>query len=124
MDDETKVSIYNKGVKEGQKHLVSSPQTIKFMEYIKEKLASQGVDVKQLKDEYQSLDVEYKVMCKDVADIKEDIGELKKTLNDFICSADSRFASKKVENILWAAGGIIGTAIVLALLRLIFKVEV
>ena len=124
MDDETKVSIYNKGVKEGQKHSVSSPATLKFMEYIKEKLNAQGIDVKQLKDEYQSLDVEYKVMCKDVADIKEDIGELKKTMNDFISSADSRFASKKVENILWAAGGIIGTAITFAILRLIFKVDI
>jgi hypothetical protein len=124
MKDEEKVSIYNKGVKEGQKHAVSSPETQRFMEYIKDKLNANCKNIDKLMNDSNHLEIKYEVMCKDVADIKEDIGELKKTLNDFISSADSRFASKRVENVLWAAGGIIGTAIVLALLRLIFKIEV
>jgi hypothetical protein len=124
MDDDEKVSIYNKGVKEGQKHSVSAPETRRFMEYIKEKIESNCKTTEKLMDKYNHLETKYEVMCKDVADIKEDIGELKKTMTDFINSADSRFASKRVESVLWAAGGIVGTTIVIALLRLIFKIEV
>jgi hypothetical protein len=124
MNEDEKSIIYNKGVKEGQKHAAPSPATHRFMEYIKEKIDSNCKIVEKLMDKYNHLETKYEVMCKDVADIKEDIGELKKTLNDFINSADSRYASKKVENILWAAGGIIGTAITVALLRLIFNISV
>jgi hypothetical protein len=124
MKDDERVEIYNEGVKEGQKHSEPSSLTKKFMEYMRDKIKSVCDDTNNLKKGYQHLEIANELMCKDIKDIKDDINELKTTLNTFINSADSRFASKKVENVLWAAGGIIGTSIVLALLRLIFKIEV
>jgi hypothetical protein len=124
MNDDEKLQIYNQGIKEGQKHSIPSPATHRFMEYIKEKITSNCKNIEALMKDTNHLETKYEVMCKDVSDIKDDIAEMKKTMNDFISSADSKFASKRVESVLWAAGGVIGTAIVLALLRLIFKIEV
>ena len=50
---------------------------------------------------------------------KEDFGELRKAMKDFIEVADTRYASKRVENVLWSLGGAILLAVLAAILKLV-----
>lgn len=81
-------------------------------------------EINQIKSECAKHRTEYALMCKDIQDIKDDISEMKTQMKEFIASADNRFASKKVENVLWAAGGVIGTALLLTALKVIFNIKV
>lgn len=52
---------------------------------------------------------------------KEQFSDLGKKIDAFIESADGRYATKKVESVMWAIGGAVGLAVLGAIFQLIFK---
>jgi hypothetical protein len=64
---------------------------------------------------------EFITMKEDIKHIKIDMGEIKATLNDFIKNADRKYAGKWTEKIIWSMGGIVGAAILIAILEGVIK---
>ena len=59
------------------------------------------------------------VMKEDIKHIREDVSELRDTLNKFIEGADGKFAGKWVEKPMVIAATIIGTSVLGAIMGLI-----
>ena len=49
-------------------------------------------------------------MEQSLSDVKDDVGEIKKTLNDFIKSADDKYASRSVVKMVYAIYGALAIA--------------
>lgn len=115
MKDEDLI-IFNKGIKEGQKHSEPSYKTQKFMEETRDCLNNLKLDQELMKNDLKNICTNNDTQHEE---IKKMILSLQETVTVFIESSDVRFASKKfqrvVEKILWGmaifVAGVIGTAL-------------
>ena len=64
---------------------------------------------------------EFTIMKEDINHIKTDIGEIKLSLSNFMENVDKKYAGKWTEKVLWGFGGVIGTALLVAVLNLVIK---
>lgn len=61
----------------------------------------------------------FTIMQEDIKHIKEDLGEIKEAVKTFMENSEKKFAGKWVEKVLWGLGGIVGTVVVVAILKLV-----
>lgn len=107
MNPDEKYQIYQDGFQSGKEHQLPSPLTIKLMEKI-------NIQIEVMKNEMKNI-------SKNLEKNSDEHGKMFKKMDDFIISADQRYASKRVEAVLWAIGGAVGLIILGALLNLIIK---
>jgi len=141
MEDDEKVQIYNRGVKEGQKHAVPSPLTKNFMERTKEDVTNMKIhmaeiktDICYIKDSMKQNDSQHKEIIgkidsfiqaaddrfADKADHKETIEKMDKFMEDL----DDKYAPKITYTIMVWAAGVIGTAVLIGIVTLIYRVAI
>jgi len=98
--DSTILGIYNKGILSGQEHAKPSQETLSLINSLK-------IDMAEEK--------------KDITFIKEKIGNIEETLENFISKADERYASKLTEKIVYILCGMILLAFATQIIALIIK---
>ena len=64
---------------------------------------------------------EFITMKEDIKYIKIDIREIKASLKEFMDNSDKKYAGKWTEKVLWGFGGVVGTALLLAILEVVVK---
>lgn len=107
MTEDEKYQLYQKGFEKGKEHQLPAPLTIKLMEKI-------NIEIEVMKNEIKNI-------SKNLEKNSSEHDKMFKKMDDFIAGADQRYASKRVEFVLWSIGGAIGLIILGALLNLIIK---
>ena len=103
MNEEEKITIFNKGFKSGQEHSEPSSQTKQF-------ITKFSMELEYLKDEIREL--KEKVPTKDAMKLA-----FSEALGEFTKNCDNKYASKTSEKVIYSLIGLIVIAVIVAWLR-------
>lgn len=114
MENEEKLELINKVMKEIRSHREPAPATLKHMEEVDKKLNGFTIMINNIQNDIKNIN---KALEDNNCQHKEILVALE-GLNDKL---DTKYASKKVEGVLWAFGSAIGLAVLYAILDLVLK---
>ena len=108
-------------VKQGR---VPAPQTLEFFKDTNKKFDNMETSFNELSTNMQLMKKDIQSICEKLDENKEEHKAIMNKIDKFIEAADTRYAEKKIENliakIIWAFGFLVVGAIATAVFKLIF----